>query len=246
MSYAPPSALTGKGWNYFDREFKQNAPIRYYLDRTFPRKFIYPVKWKIAAIRAWFRYRIIDVYHTLKTGLEPGYYLPGTQMLHVNFNLLKDFVEVEVSYNSLAWNETHKSTWCEKHMPFYRAFRPFRNPQPGIEHLEWASTLDDPALPPLEQSVRQAQNAREVLFLYRWWVIDRPARQEIPHLRRRNADDDSIFSMFDTEDDDEDQKTFNLARFENMEARSKQTEEWAVEDTEMLVRLMKVRDGMWT
>ena len=89
MSFNPPGALTSDGWNSFNEEFYLKAPIRYWFDNDFRKIFIYPVKWKYREITDWFRYRIYDRYHVVKTGLPPGYNEVDNTMLHVNFNYLK-------------------------------------------------------------------------------------------------------------------------------------------------------------
>ena len=241
MSFNPPGALTSDGWNSFNEEFYLNAPIRYWLDNDFKKIFIYPVKWKYQEITYWFRYRIYDRYHIVKTGLPPGYSEVDNTMLHVNFNLLKDFVEIQQATREY-WSDDVSKTWCEQHMPFYRVFYPFRRPDLGIKHLEWATTLDDPSLPPYEQSVQQAKHAREVLILYKWWVEGRPGRVavEIHHPTNSGKSITDIFSS----------KFKNSPEYrkyrDDLDKSAKQEERWDNEDDKMLVRLMKIRRGLWT
>ncbi len=247
MGYEPPGALSSKGWGSFNKEFRKNAPIRYYFHRKFRNTFVYPIKRVKDNIKYWIRYRTYDKYHVIDTGLKPGYYSIDWQMLHVNFNILKEFVEVETAWHHyICSDERKKATFFEKYMPFYRAFFPFRDPAQGIKHLDWAATLDDPKLPPHERSDHQAKTAREVLILYKWWMEGRPARVEIPYIeRRRTPDPDDIFG----EEEDPDpvaEAAYKTARYDNMMARQKQEEEWAEEDTEMLCRLIRIRDGLWT
>ena len=241
MRYNPPGSMTWTGWKYFDREYKDVAPIRYYITRTFKKKYILPIKWKIRHLREWFRYRIFDVYHKLDTGLEPGYYGVSEQMLHVNFNMLKDFLEVEQAWSYYIWNSDTKRSWAERHMPFYSVFKPFRRPDIGLKYLEWASTLDDPSLPPHEQSVNQAHAAREMAVLYKWWMEDRPARVEIEFMPHKRS-----FSHDDILDDEDETPEVQAARLKNHSDREKQSEEWETEDEAMLIRLMKIRGSLWT
>src|SRR5271165_1195164 len=179
MAYSPPGSMSSKGWRLFKEEFKERAPIRYYFCYDFKRKLIIPITWRYRNIKYWIRYRITDKYHIVDTGLKPDYYEISDRMLHVNFNMLKEFVEVEQAWNSYIWTDEYKKTsWCEQHMPFYYTFFPFRRPDIGIKHFEWASTLDDPSIPPNQRMESQASHAREVLILYRWW-IERNNREEI-------------------------------------------------------------------
>ncbi len=243
MDYNPPGAMSSKGWRLFNDEFKKNAPIRYYLLKEFRYKYILPVKWTYKDIRGWIRYRTYDRYHVIKTGLKPGYYDIDTRMLHGCFEMLKEFVEVEQAWRSYWGDNNYRKTWCEEHAPFYYVFKPFRRPDIGIKHFEWAATLDDPALPPYERCESQAEAAREVLVLYKWWVIDRPARKEIEYLPYNKQGLGDLGSL----DDDFDRTAPDyIAHRKSMEDANKQEEDWHAEDDSMLARLVKVRRSLWT
>lgn len=243
MAFQPPYALSSQAWSSFRKEFKQKAPIRYWLHHDFRKKFTLPIKWKYEKIADWIRYRTLDRYHILDTGLKPGYYDADTKMLHVNFNLLKEFVEVEVAWRYVMWHDDEqkeiKNFWMYRHLPF--AHRWFRSPEHGIKHLEWEATLDDPSLPPMERSEHQAVGAREILALYLWWTKVREERTEIPFASfPKGEDDDDIFHGYDHNTDE--YKAFA----KSCDEREVQTEEWNKEDEEMLIRLIKVRKNLWT
>lgn len=241
MAFNPPGALTSEGWRSFDNEFYFKAPIRYWFHRDFKRIFIYPVKWKYDAVADWIRYRTFDKYHIVKTGLPPGYNEVDNIMLYTCFNLLKDFVEISQASRSY-WSEEIQKTWCEQNMPFYRIFFPFRRPDIGIKHLEWASSLDDPSLPVHEQSPAQAKHARETLVLYKWWVEERPNRKkvEIRHPEIKSGRPMDIFST-------KVRLTPEYKRYKSdLEKSYKQEEKWHNEDDKMLARLVKIRRGLWT
>jgi hypothetical protein len=164
-------------------------------------------------------------------------------MLHGNFNMLKEFVEVEQAWQTYWFDREIKKTWCERHMPFYGVFYKFRKPEFGIKHFEWAATLDDPSLPPHERSEAQAEAAREILALYKWWVTDRPARVEVEHrpYDRQGLDELGCF------DDDFDREAPDYKAYrESLDAANVQEEAWNKEDDEMLIRLIKIRRGLWT
>lgn len=239
MDYNPPGALTGPGWSSFNKEFRKEAPIRYWFHADFKKIFIYPVKWRYEAITDWIRYRTYDKYHIVKTGLEPGYQEVDRIMLHTNFNLLKDFVEISKASRSY-WSDDVPKTWCEEHMLFYRTVYPFRRPDLGIKHLEWEMTLDDPTLPPNDQSPAQAKHARETYALYKWWTEDRPNRVEVKINRPASDDGDIFFSLSQS-------KTPEHKKYQADLTKSwKQEEKWDKEDDKMLTRLMKIRRGLWT
>jgi hypothetical protein len=245
MKYDPPGSMTTKGWRLFENEYKEKAPIRYWFMHDLKYGCMMPFKWKYEKVHDWIRYRTYDRYHIVDTGLEPGYHDVTNQMLHVNFNLLKEFVECEQAWSRYLWSGEYEETasWLEKHMPFYRRFVPFRRPDLGIAHFEWAATLDDPSLPPHERCDHQAVAAREILALYKWWVIDRPARKEIEY----TSYDHQGMGMLGCFDDDFDETAEDYqAHRASMDAASKQEEDWEKEDEEMLIRLIKIRKSLWT
>lgn len=243
MRYNPPSALSSKGWRLFNKEFEETSPIRYYFHRNFKKTFIWPISFRYRRISEWIRYRTYDRYHILDTGLDPGYYDISTKMLNVNFNMLKNHVEIELAKHSYWCGEGRENiSWCEKHMPFYYIFYPFCRPDIGIKHCEWASTLDDPALPINERSDRQAKDAREILALYYWWVNERPARKELEHV---SYNDQGMGSLGCFDDDFDRSAEDYRDHVKSMDDINKQEEDWSIQDDEMLIRLMKIRHGLW-
>ncbi len=243
-AYNPPGALSSKGWRLFKLEFKDRAPVRYYFHYNFKQTFLYPIMWKYKDIRYWLAYRTTQRYHILNTGLTPGYCEIETKMLHVNFNMLKDFVEVEQAWSKYVWSgESDNASWCEKHMPFYRFVFPFRRPDLGVRHFEWAATLDDPSIPASDRSEYQARDAREVLALYQWWVDIRPNRKPIEHVSYSEQGMGTLGCL----DDDFDANAEDYkAHVASMHESHKQEEDWDIEDGDMLIRLMKIRKGLWT
>lgn len=247
MDYSPPGAMTSRGWNLFSKEFKKEAPIRFWIDNTFRRNVILPIKWKYDAIHNWFRVRTVRRLHVISTGLTPGYYSTGERILHGNFNLLKNFVEIEQARATQRWSDDYEMSVWERYLPFYGLLFPYRDPAAGIKHFEWAATLDDPTLPPGDQSVRQARDAKEVLILYKWWITDRPGRTEIPYPKRPPGKEVSLDVFSDDEDDQsEEMKNYRQLRHDAMDKRIAQESAWEDEDSEMLIRLMKIRAGLWS
>lgn len=240
MHFNPPGALTGEGWYSFRKEFKSNAPIRYFIAHDLVKKCVYPIKWKYESISDWVRYRTYDRYHIVNTGLEPRYYERDTLMLHVNFSLLVDYVECGLAWKSY-WTEQQPDRWKREHIPFYNYIKPLRRPDLGLKHLAWESTLDDPSLPAYEQSPQQAKRAREVLKLYDWWKNIRPARKEIVPKRPDGSDD--FFSLFGNNFKNTPE---GKAYMRDLKRMSAQEAKWDKEDDAMLIRLMKIRRGLWS
>jgi hypothetical protein len=120
--------------------------------------------------------------------------------------------------------------------------------------LKWASSLtwgDDDFLDKDDERhgkpTHQALAAQEILELYAWWKEVYPLRPD-PHdasgwseyceNRRRNG-----YAFFDMEDrtpEEAEKGKIALDRIREIEAA------YEKEDTEMLIRLVKVRDSLWT
>jgi hypothetical protein len=242
MDYNPPGALSAKGWRLFDKEFRENAPIRYWLRNNFRDSVIYPIKRTTGRIQDFFSYNIFNRYHVVNTGLKPGYYGVDIRILNVNFNILKDFVECELGWSRHFYDE--KDPWYTKLLIVRMYHRStFRSPKHGLEYLDWASTLDDPNLPPYERCDHQAVAARETRELYDWWVNKRPARKtaKIPEYSDQGLD---MWGCID-EDFDNNAPDYVQAKVV-MAEQTNQESKWVEEDDEMLIRLIKIRQSLWT
>lgn len=241
LNYNPPGALSSKGWRLFKDEFKQKAPIRYWFTNEFYYSCILPIKWKYDKVTDWVRYRTYDRYHVVKTGKSPGYSDAREQILNVNFNILKDFVEIETAWRTRCFSGD--LTFAERYIPLYRFFVDNRNPEVGLSHFKWAATLDDPSLPAHERSPAQAEAAREILVLYNWWVNERPNRKEaeLPEY------DDQGMGLMASLDEDFDRDAEDYKKFKDVMDDMRNLEDrWEDEDQEMLIRLMKIRQHLWT
>ena len=135
-----------------------------------------------------------------------------------------------------------KNKWKREHMPFYNHFVPLIRPDLGLQHLEWEMTLDDPSLPIHERSPHQAKRAREVYALYKWWTEIRPARKEL-EVRRPADEGGSLLSLFSAKiRNSPGYKTY----LSDLKKLDKQEAKWHKEDDAMLIRLIKIRKGLWT
>lgn len=244
MAYNPPGALTSTGWRLFRYEFKHAAPIRYWIKHIAKRKYYLPIKWKYRKVADYLRYRLINRYHVVKTGLPPGWTDVDSKMLHTCFTMLVDFVEVEKAWHHYVWSDDCKMSWCQKHMPLYDKFIPFRRPDLGLAHLDWEASLDDPSIPVQDQSPQQAQDAREQRELYVWWTKLRPARKE---LDMPGYSDQGLGDILAPLDDDFDHEAEDYKMYREICNRNAEIgREWDKEDEEMFHRLINIRKSMWT
>lgn len=227
---SPNVARTAGGWDNFRKFHKKNNPIRYFLNEKLEETFIWPWSMPLRRAKEWVEYRTTRRYHIVETGMKPGYADLSEKLLHVNFNMLKDFIEKEKGH---MWSYHEDSTDHDE--------------QPGVSHLLWEMTLD------LDESwggnKAQAENAREQYELYNWWTNDRPYRTEPMDTPEHNAYwkmRDEIYKgeCFFCRDKDTPElkelqkKAYDLSdKLENL---------YSKEDEEMLIRLIKIRSSLWT
>lgn len=240
MAFNPPYALSMKEWGKFRDDFRAEAPIRYFFSETLP-KFFLPVKWKMDKISSWVRYRIVR-YHVIKTDLEPDYYEVEDLILHANFKLLKDFVEVQKGWMyHVCHSDEYILNWKEKYIPYYRRLF-FRNAELGIKYLEWETTLDNPDLDPNDRSDHQAEKARQIHEMYNWWVNIRPNRKDID---MPDYDEQDLYGGVLNDDFDRSHKDYQ-AHDKAWKYQEQLEKEWKEEDTKYLILLINIREGLWT
>jgi hypothetical protein len=170
---------------------------------------------------------------------------------------LVDFVEIESAWSHIAWGD--KEARAKYDPPFYASgwfrWRTWRCPQAGIDHLDWAMTLTnndwcEPDHPDYGKPTGQAIRAKEIKELYTWWKEVYPNRPD-PH----DASGWSEYCELKRKEHGETGLSF-MKESKNPETRAlgdaalKKTSEieqaYDAEDTEMMIRLIKVRDGLWT
>lgn len=256
-----PMATTAKGWREWEQRARREQPIAYWLHevafewlKSAYRSAIKPFNDLRYAIRC----RFFDKYHVINTGLPPTYHDADTRMLHGMFNLLVDFVEVEKAWMHVVFDSEERKK--RKH-PWWSLgwtrFKAFRDPEAGIDHLRWETTLDDPNKPAHEQCPSQAETAREILVLYYWWKEIRPSRPDPmdasgwsaycdrrrDEAKEKNGGKASAWDMLDFDDEtpaDRDESSAILDNCRDIETQQIQ------EDQDMLIRLIKIRKALWT
>jgi hypothetical protein len=170
------------------------------------------------------------------------------------FNELVDFVEIEQAWSHIAWGS--KEDKAKYKAPFWATgwfrWRTWRCPQAGLDHLDWAMTLTntdwcEPDHPEYGKPTGQAIRAKEIKELYIWWTTVYPARPD-PHdasgwvdycEAKRNLNDGRLFGSKETA---ELKKQGNKA----LKLSQKIEAQYEKEDTEMMIRLIKARDSLWT
>jgi hypothetical protein len=152
----------------------------------------------------------------------------------------------------------------------------FRCPEAGLDHLRWEMTLDqpdpnDPNSGPNGSSPHQAVAAREKMELYTWWKVIRPTRGSSWEETGFQKFWDDMDKKYGSEFEDEPGKgsgkgrrgrrrgswlglggksTMTAAEKRKYKALSKAADDlqqqWTDEDEMMMIRLIKVRQTLWT
>ena len=257
-----PEAATGKEWGQWKRASKEAHPFRYWLTEEgldYAQDFVtWPMR-KLDNLRYYVYNRWITRTHCLTAhprDIRPGdWHDVGNRFLPCLFNELVDFVEIEQAWHHCAWDdETRKKyhvPWWRRNFPWWRNWR---CPDAGVEYLVWASGLkidDSMGVAKGEEGygepTHQAKAAQEILDLYRWWKIERPKRPDVHdasgwtdycEMRR-----DKGYDLLDLEDKNpEEAERCRVALDKSRELEL----QYDTEDEEMMIRLIKIRQSLWT
>ena len=247
-----PGSATLKDWRAWRKKTQIDHPIRYWITEVALDQIQDFVNWPrdlYLKFRTWWRNRYVERTNSLTAhpdDVAPGQWCDlGDRILYCMFNELRDYVEVEKAGLWVAWNsaESLADGIPARHFAWRRSRR-WRSVSAGLRSLEGEAALRDSHNHP----TYQAAAAQEVLFLYNWWTVTRPAR--VPAgiasghsacIKRHN----SVQSSIDEDDwawlDDDLQASAAAAqqRSENI------AEYYEAEDQEMLIRLVKVRKLLW-
>lgn len=256
------SAGTGKEWRLWKKQAQSAHPIRYWIVEEgldYLQNFVnWPLD-KLNDIRYYINNRWVSHSHRLTAhprDIKPGEWCDvGNRFLPCLFNELVDFVEIEQAWHHCLWSDEEQKKY---QVPWWRRgwlrWRTWRCPDAGIEYLVWASGLKiDETMGVAKgeegygEPTQQAKNAQEILALYRWWKIERPKRPD-PHdaggwtayceMRRTKGYD--FLDMDDKSPEEAEQCRTALNKSRSIEEEQEQ------EDEAMMIRLIKVRHGLWT
>jgi len=260
------SAGTAEQWDDWTTAAQMKHNFRYWLAEeglshlqdfvTWPIRKIYDVKYYV-------NNRWVTRTHSLTAhpkDIRPGQWCDvGNRFLPCLFNELVDFVEVELAWWQIAWADpAEKAKYAA---PFWASgwfrWRTWRCPQAGLDNLDWQRNLrhsvDDgwsEGDPNIGLPTPQAVKAQEVLDLYRWWKDVYPNRPD-PHdasgwseyceLKRKEHGSTGLSFMKESKDPE------LRALGDRALTKTHEIEQaYEAEDTEMMVRLIKVRHGLWT
>lgn len=254
---------TSEEWNEWERRAKADYPVRWWLAEEgldYIQKFIMFIPDKIYAVKYYINNRWITRTHALTAhprDIKRGQWCDvGNRFLPCLFNELVDFVEVELAWWHIAWADADEKR--KYNAPFYATgwfrWRTWRCPQAGLDNLEWQRNLVwrpeecHEGSPDVGQLTPQAVKAQEILDLYKWWTETYRNRPD-PHEASgwsayceasRLANGGKLSWGGD--------KTPELAKMSKIALKKlhKMEADYEKEDEQMMIRLIKVRHGLWT
>ena len=256
------SAGTSEEWDDWRTTAKMKHNFRYWLAEEFldhVQDFVtWPIR-KIYDIKYYINNRWVSRTHSLTAharDIRPGTWCDvGNRFLPCLFNELVDFVEIEQAWSHIAWDEEARKKYKA---PFWAAgwfrWRTWRCPEAGLDHLNWASELrmsEDWGVHSGDKGygelTSQAKTAREIKELYLWWTETYRNRRD-PYdasgwtayceASRELNEGKLLGSKTTPELKKQSDKAHKLLR--KLEA------DYEKEDEAMLIRLIKVRNSLWT
>jgi hypothetical protein len=255
---------TSEEWHDWETRAKQDYPVRWWIAEeglghlqdfvTWPTRTLYGIKYYI-------NNRWVSNTHALTAhprDIKPGEWRDvGNRFLPCLFNELVDFVEIETAWSHIAWGD--KEARAKYNPPFYASgwwrWRTWRCPQAGLDHLDWAMTLKfgndmgvEEGSEHYDKPTGQAVSAKEIKELYLWWTETYHNRPD-PHdasgwsdycEASRAANGGKL--SFSTDKTPE-LKAMSDAAHEKLREIE---EAYDKEDEAMMIRLIKIRDSLWT
>jgi hypothetical protein len=255
-------AGTSEQWDEWDRKAQGYSKIRYWLAEEgldYVSNVVYFIPDSLYSIKYYINNRWVSRTHSLTAhakDIKPGDWCDvGNRFLPCLFNELVDFVEIELAWWQIAWNSEESDKYKA---PFWASgwfrWRVWRCPQAGLDNLEWQRNLrwnEDEVgkdFKGLGELTPQAVKAQEILDLYTWWTQtyrNRPDAYEASGWTaaceaQRLANGGKL--SWSTPKDPVLKKAQDKAHklLQKIEA------DYEKEDEEMMIRLIRVRHGLWT
>jgi hypothetical protein len=255
-----PEAETFEGWAKWTKLAKTAHPVRYWLadeGLRYLQNIIYFIPDKLYDIKYYINNRWVTHTHALRAhprDILPGSWMDvGNRFLPCLFNELVDYVEVELAWWNIALDDEAKARYKS---PWYSTgwwrWRTWRSKESGLDNLAWQMTCDNRDYTPEDdprygELTHQAHAAAEILALYTWWTEERPLRVDpmeasgwSDYCEQKRAKGGSLFADIESDSGEKIDTGPMHDMINELEARYEQ------EDTDMMIRLIKVRHSLWT
>ena len=256
-------AGTSEEWDEWERKAWGHSRLRYWIAEEgldYLSKIVFFIPDTLHSVKYYINNRWVTRSHALTASprdIRPGSWCDvGNRFLPCLFNELQDFVEVELAWWHLAWEG--KEARAKYNAPWWAfgwwRWRTWRCPQAGLDNLEWQRNLrwkEDEVgsdSPNLGQPTPQAIKAQEILDLYKWWTEvyrNRPdpydASGWTEYCEASRAANGGKLSWSGD-------KSPELKKMSNKAHKllRKIEAQYEKEDEQMMIRLIKVRHGLWT
>jgi len=254
-------AGTSEEWHEWEERAKSAYPIRWWLAEEgldYVQNFVYYIPDRLNDVRYYINNRWVSHSHRLTAhprDIKPGSWQDvGNRFLPCLFNELVDFVEVEQAWHYVMWNPEEQKKY---NVPWYRSgwlrWRTWRCPEAGMAYLNWASALTNEEFleegeKHLAEPTYQAEAAKEIIELYTWWTVtyrNRPDPYEASGwtaVCEENRIANGGRLSFGIEKDPVLKKKSDKAH----KLLQKIEKDYAKEEEEMMIRLIKIRESLWT
>ncbi len=255
-------AKTAEGWDEWEKRAKAAYPIRWWLAEEgldIIQNIVMFIPDKLHAIKYYINNRFVTRTHALTAharDIKPGEWCDvGHRFLPCLFNELQDFVEIELAWWHIAWNDAGREQYKA---PFWASgwfrWRTWRCPQAGLDNLEWQRNLrwqEDEVggdSPNIGKPTPQAIKAQEILDLYKWWTEVYRNRPD-PHdasgwtaycEASRLANGGKLSWIGDKTPELKKMSKVAMKKLHKIEA------DYEKEDEAMMIRLIKIRHGLFT
>ena len=241
-----PTYATLDEWDEWQDKAKTANPVRHWLAEELLNKLQNIVCWpkdKLWGARCYAVNRWVDKTHYMKTNLEPGQWHEfENRLLHGMFTELVDFVEVECAlFTTGGWGDKHDHPTAPP--KWRRWFRTWRSSELGVQYFR--EQIAENSSFQFNSGLAPDASGKEVLELYFWWTCHRLYRPEpldasgwSEYNRWREVNKVGMDSYVEP---------YTQARIHAILDLSHKIEKnYEDEDTEMMVRLVKLRKYLWT
>ena len=261
---AKPYSASSKGWRQWRVNAQTAHQFRYWvaeelLDEI--QNFLYLPYDLFNNFRWYVRNRWIDQTYALvahKDHLKRGqWYDVDGRFIPCLFDTLVDFVEQECAHMATWSNDKYKLPWWARINIFL--FKGWRSKEAGLENLDWQMSLvygENDGIKSTNKlfgkPTHQAIAAKEIKALYTWYTDvywNRPDPSDISgwsaycdSKRSKSGDVDNLLDSLGEDETKEEKIKFSKI----LKALNKIEADYEKVETEMMIRLIKIRKSLWT